>query len=134
MANFNYNKVILGGRLTADPELKMTPDGVAVTSFSVAVSRPYSSRDGKYNTDFIHVVAWRNMAEFVTKYFRRGSSICITGRLQLREWTDKQGAPRHATEVVAESVDFVDSRSEVCATTDAEHAFEELSENDDLPF
>ena len=92
MANFNFNKVILGGRLTADPELKTTTSGIVVTSFSIAVSRRFAKNaEGQANqqSDFINCVAWRNQAEFITRYFRKGSSICITGSLQTRTWTDR---------------------------------------------
>lgn len=95
MANFNLNKVILGGRMTADPELKMTSSGIPVTTFSIAVNRRFQSKsqDGQQQAqqaDFINCTAWRNTAEFVTRYFRRGSSICVTGSIQTRSWTDQQ--------------------------------------------
>ena len=112
MANLNINKVILGGRLTADPELKSTPSGVPVTSFSIAINRQYKSRDGEVQADFINVTAWRGTAEFITRYFRRASSICVVGSLQTRSWTDNQGVKRYATEVVADEVHFVDSKGE----------------------
>jgi len=108
MANFNFNKVILGGRLTADPELKTTPSGVSVTTFTVAVNR----RSEKQPADFFDVTAWRQTAEFVTRYFRKASSICIVGSLQTRSWTDKQGQKRFATEIVADEVFFVDALRE----------------------
>lgn len=107
MANLNLNKVILGGRLTADCELKQTPSGVLVTSFSIAVNR--KGKDAQ--TDFIDVVAWRQTAEFICKYFGKGSSICIVGSLQKREWTDKNGAKRYVTEVIADEALFVDSKN-----------------------
>jgi single-strand DNA-binding protein len=145
MANLNLNKVILCGRLTADVELKQTPNGVPVCSFSLAVNRKYS-RDSEAQTDFINCVAWRNTADFITRYFKKGSAICITGSIQTRNWTDQQGAKRYSTEVLAEEAHFVDSKTEgetQGATTYAE-AFgyvapkkddlTELSENDDLPF
>ena len=113
MANFNFNKVILGGRLTADPELKTTPSGVSVTSFTVAVNRRFVSREGgETQADFINVTAWRTTAEFVTRYFRKASSICIVGSIQTRTWTDQQGQKRFATEVVADEAYFVDAKSE----------------------
>lgn len=111
MANFNFNKVILGGRLTSDPELKTTQAGISVTSFRIAVNRR-PGKDGESQTDFFSVTAWRGTAEFVTKYFRKGSSICVTGSLQNREWTDKEGNKRTVTEIQADEVTFVDSRSE----------------------
>jgi single-strand DNA-binding protein len=112
MSNFNFNKVILGGRLTADPELKSTPDGVYVTTFTVAVSR----RGKDQPADFINVTAWRQTEEFVTRNFRKASGICIVGSIQTRSWTDPQGQKRYATEVVADEVFFVDSKSEAQKT------------------
>ncbi len=113
MANFNFNKVILGGRLTADPELKTTPSGISVTSFTVAVNRRFGGKEGgDTQADFINVTAWRQTAEFVTRYFRKASSICIVGSIQTRSWTDQQGQKRFATEIVADEAYFVDAKSE----------------------
>ena len=113
MANFNFNKVILGGRLTADPELKTTPSGISVTSFTVAVNRRFGSKNGEdAQADFINVTAWRQTAEFVTRYFRKASSICVVGSIQTRSWVDAQGNKRFATEVVADEAMFVDAKSE----------------------
>ena len=106
MANFNLNKVILGGRITADPELKQTPQGVSVTSFSIAVNR----RGKDAQTDFINCVAWRQTAEFISKFFKKGSSICITGSVQTRTWNDKDGNKRYATEVVVDEAYFTESK------------------------
>ena len=128
MANFNLNKVIIGGRLTADVELKQTPNGVAVATFSIAVNR--KGADNK--ADFVDVVAWRQTAEFICKYFKKGASICIVGNLQKREWTDNKGNKRYATEVVADEAYFVDSKSEAPAGTGG--AWEEVDKNDNLPF
>lgn len=95
MANFNLNKVILGGRMVRDPELRQTSSGIPVTSFSIAVNRKYTSQQdsatGGPTADFINVVAWRSQAEFVCKYFRKGSSICVVGSIQTRSWEDKNG-------------------------------------------
>lgn len=113
MANFNFNKVILGGRLTADPELKTTPSGISVTSFTVAVNRRYGGKAGEEaQADFFNVTAWRQTAEFITRYFRKASSICVVGTLQTRSWTDQQGQKRFATEIVADEAYFVDAKSE----------------------
>ena len=112
MANLNLNKVILGGRLTSDLELKTTPSGVTVTTFSLAVNRKYSGKGEEQQTDFINVTAWRGTAEFITKYFRKGSSICIVGSIQTRSWTDNNGNKRFATDVIADEAMFVDSKSE----------------------
>ena len=102
MANFNLNKVILGGRVTADPELKHTPQGISVCSFSIAVNR--RSKDGQAPADFINCQAWRATAEFISRYFKKGSSICLVGSLQTRTWNDQNGNKRYATEVIADEV------------------------------
>ena len=112
MANFNLNKTILGGRLTADPELKTTPSGASVTSFTVAVNRRGKGKDGETQADFINVTAWRGLAEFITRHFRKGSSICVVGAIQTRSWTDPQGQKHYAIEVVADEAYFVDSKGE----------------------
>ena len=109
MANFNLNKVILGGRLTADPELKTTPSGISVCSFCVAVNRDYKGPDGKYQADFINVTAWRGTAEFVSRYFRKASSICVVGSIQTRTWVDQAGQKRFGVDIVAEEARFVDA-------------------------
>lgn len=141
MANFNINKVIIGGRLTADAELKQTQSGVSVTSFSIAVNR----KGTKDKTDFIDVIAWRQTAEFIYKYFKKGSSICIAGSIQKREWTDSNNQKRYATEVIADEAYFVDSKSDA-SSNDAPALdepvfnqpqtpkFEEVANDDDLPF
>ena len=156
MSNLNLNKVVLAGRLTGDPELKQTQSGVSVTSFSIAINRRYSSRnnnEAEQQTDFINLVAWRQTAEFITKYFRKGSAICVTGSIQTRSWQDNQGQKRYATEVVIDEAMFVDSRNESNAAQGASYVpdaynatpsyssnasvapnFEELNTDDDLPF
>lgn len=111
MANFNLNKVILGGRFTADPELKTTPSGVSVCQFGLAVNRKYS-KEGEQNTDFINCVAWRATAEFISRYFHKGSSLCIVGNIQTRSYTDKDGIKRNVTEVIVDEAMFVDSKQE----------------------
>ena len=112
MANFNLNKVILGGRLTADPELKTTPSGISVASFTIAVNR--RAKSGEESTaDFINVTAWRKTAEFVTQFFRKSSSICIVGSISTSSWTDKEGQKRFKTEVLADEAYFVDAKSEM---------------------
>ena len=113
MASFKFNKVILGGRIARDPELKTTQSGLSVTQFSIAVNRKSTKDQQAPQADFFNVTAWRNTAEFITKYFRKGSSICITGSLQTRSFTDKNGAKREVTEVLADEAYFVDSKQEV---------------------
>lgn len=135
--NFNFNKVILGGRLTADPELKTTPTGLSVAEFTVAVNRQYNKND----TDFISCKAWRNTAEFVCKWFSKGSSICLVGSIQTRMWTDKDGKTRTVQDVVVDEVSFVDGKNDSPKVepkfediTDAP-SFDEASEfGPDLPF
>lgn len=111
MSNLNLNKVVLVGRLTADIEPKQTPSGVSVCSFSLAVNRKYQ-QDGQQQTDFISCVAWRGTAEFISKYFRKGSALCIVGSIQTRSWTDNSNQKRYATEVVVEEAMFVDGKND----------------------
>ena len=106
------NKIILMGRLTRDPELRRTGSGTAVTSFSLAVDRDFKSQSGEKETDFIDIVAWRNTAEFVSKYFTKGRMAVVEGRLQIRSYTDKDGNNRRAADVVADNVYFGDSKRE----------------------
>ena len=98
------------GRLTRDPELRRTGSGTAVTSFSLACYRDFKSQSGDKETDFIEVVAWKNTAEFVSKYFSKGRMAVVEGRLQIRDWTDKAGNKRTTAEVVAGNVYFADSK------------------------
>lgn len=105
-----FNIVVLTGRLTADPELKTTPSGISVTSFSIAVNRRFARSGEGQQTDFINIVAWRQSAEFVAKYFKKGSMIGIEGSIQTRKYTDKNGNNRTAFEVVANNVQFVESK------------------------
>ncbi len=103
----DLNKVILMGHMTADPELKQTASGISVCSFSIGVNRRYSKADqGQQSVDFINIVSWRQQAEFVSRYFKKGSSIVVCGSLQTRNWTDNQGQKRYVTEVVADEVSF----------------------------
>lgn len=117
MASLNLNQVTLVGRLTADPERKQTTSGVPVCTFTLAVNRRYQPKneDGspaQQQADFISCVAWRNQAEFLCKYFRKGSSVCITGAIQTRSWTDQNNQKRYATDVVADAVMFVDNKED----------------------
>lgn len=106
------NYFVCMGRLTRDPELRRTPKGKAVTSFKLAVDRDFKSQNGEKETDFIEVVTWNNTAEFVSKYFSKGRMAVVEGRLQIRDWTDKDGIKRRTAEVIAESVYFGDSKRE----------------------
>ncbi|NLK39277.1 MAG: single-stranded DNA-binding protein [Clostridiales bacterium] len=151
----SLNKVILIGNLTADPELRQTQNGISVTSFSIAVQRRYVKQgetQGQQTADFINIVAWRQQAEFITRYFKKGKPILICGTLQSRTWTDQQGNKRYATEVVADEVGFVDSKPQstsqsdntayvpdvyntpTFASNDATPKFEEVNDDDNLPF
>ncbi len=105
------NHIVIMGRLTRDPELRHTQSGTAVASFSLAVERDFGARDGgERQTDFIDVVAWRQTGEFVSKYFVKGQMACVSGRLQMRDWQDRDGNKRRSAEVVADNVYFADSK------------------------
>ena len=144
MSNLNLNKVILAGRLTADVELKQTPSGVSVCSFSLAVNRKYS-KEGGQQTDFINCQAWRGTAEFISKYFKKGSAICIDGSIQTRSWKDKDGNNRYATEIVVNEAMFVDGKNDAqtaesnnyipeAYTSSSAPNYEDIAQDDDLPF
>ena len=110
------NHIVIMGRLTRDPELRRTGSGVAVASFSVAVDRDIANKEsGERETDFIDCVAWRGTGEFVSKYFQKGSMIVVSGRLQIRSWTDKDGNKRRSAEIVADNVYFGDSKRDGAA-------------------
>lgn len=135
------NKVILQGRLTADPELRYTgvQTGTAVTQFSIAVEQDFKGQNGERGTDFINVVAWRNTAEHICKYFTKGKMIIVSGRLSVRKYTDNEGKTRYITEVVADSVYFAGDKSTTNITQNnapqtADDKFEELLDDTDLPF
>ena len=149
----SFNKVILMGNMTADPELRQTTGGISVCSFSIAVNRRFAKQDqGQQNVDFINVVTWRQQAEFVARYFKKGNPILVCGQLQTRTWTDNQGQKRYATDVVADEVSFVASASQTAApgnqggstytpeaySTPAASAgpavFEEIPNDGELPF
>lgn len=142
MANFNFNKVILGGRLTADPELKTTPTGKSVCSFTVAVNRR-ANKDGEVVADFFNCTAWDSRAEFICKYFRKASCISIVGSLQNRSWTANDGTKRYATDILVDEVNFVDGKNESPAVQDEAPAapvynnapkFEPVDDSEELPF
>ena len=152
MSNLNLNKVVLCGRLTADPELKQTQTGITVVSFSLAINRRATKgADGTYNSqaDFINCTAWRQQAEFISRYFKKGSSLCITGSIQQNTWTDNNGQKRNDYRVVVDEAMFVDSRADSVNSSsyvpDAYGSpsfssgaeapnFEEIKTDDDLPF
>ena len=111
------NHIVLMGRLTRDPEIRRTASGTPVATFSIAVDRDFKSENGEKETDFIDIVAWRNTAEFVSKYFTKGRMAVVSGRLQIRSYTDKEGNKRRSAEVVADNVYFGDSKREAGETT-----------------
>lgn len=141
------NSVVLMGRLTADPELRTTTTGKSVCSFSIAVDRGYSKNAEERQTDFINIVAWENTANFVCRYFSKGSMIAIQGQIQTRRYEDKTGAKRTAFEVVAREVSFCGSKSETGTVSRPaaseqppvyqnanQSDFEEITDDEDLPF
>lgn len=134
------NRIIVMGRMTCDPELRRTNSGTAVASFTVAVDRDFKSQSGEKETDFIDVVAWRNTAEFASKYFSKGRMAVVEGRLQIRDWTDKDGNKRRSAEIVADSVYFGDSKRDGGDTVQSEpqsepqSGFSEVEDDGDLPF
>ena len=145
-----FNKVILVGNLVADPELKQTPSGVSVATFTLAVQRRFAKPDDAQQADFINIVVWRQQAEFVSRYFAKGSAMLVCGSIQTRNFTDQNGQKRYFTEVVADEVSFVGKKSDNSKGNNdafygaepqsfggnsaaAETNFEEVGE-DDLPF
>lgn len=136
------NHITAAGRLTKDPELRRTQNGVSVASFTIACDRDIKDASGNKQTDFIGCVAWRNTAEFVHKYFTRGRMAIVSGRLQIREWTDNNGNKRRNAEILAESVYFGDSKraaesTEKNETKEAEQTvdFDQVEiDDDELPF
>ena len=143
------NNVVLMGRLVATPELRNTQTGVAVTSFTIAVERSFARAGEQRQADFINCVAWRNSAEFISRYFQKGSMLAITGSLQTRNYEDKNGNKRTATEVIVDQASFCGSKAETGTSgysapsampaapsfaTGSEGDFEEIAGDDDLPF
>ena len=154
-----FNKVILMGNLTKDPELKLTPSGVSVTTFSIAVGRRFAKQGDEVTADFFNVVAWRNTAEFVANYFSKGKGIVVVGSLQNRSWTDQNGQKHYVTEVVADECYFAGGKNDgeaIAPTANAASvpsaitgnqsgtvqgainemaaSFEQIDTNEDLPF
>lgn len=138
------NKIFIMGRLTRDPELRRTNSGTAVTSFTLAVDRDFKNADGTKETDFVDCVVWRQTAEFVSKYFEKGRMAVVEGRLQIRDWQDKNGNKRRNAEVIADNVYFGDSRSDNApgsyqaakapVNVDAEDFAEVEDDDSDFPF
>lgn len=138
----SLNRIIVMGRIVNDIELKKTQSGVEVCSFKVACDRDFKSADGKKECDFIPVVAWRNTASFLAKYFGRGRMVVVDGKLQSRQWTDKNNNKRTEWEIQAENVYFADSKQSngggqsngVAAQETANNEFTEIEDDGDLPF
>ena len=135
------NHITIMGRLTADPELRQTPNGTSCASFTLAVDRDYKPEGGEREADFIPCVAWRGTADFVSKYFSKGRMAVVSGRLQVRKWQNKEGENRYTTEVVADNVYFGDSKKEESSGGNYAPAYPtapnqgyEVSADDDLPF
>lgn len=146
----SFNKVILIGNMVADPELKQTPTGLSVCRFRLAVQRKFA-KEGQQTADFLDVVAWNKTAEFVSKYFKKGSPILVCGQIQSRNWEDKDGAKRYTVEIIADEVSFVSSRndenrsegqfggnssnySSPAYSNNSGLNFEEVAADDNLPF
>ena len=140
----SLNRIVIMGRLCADPELRRTNSGTAVVRFTIAVDRDFKAQNGEKETDFIDIVAWRNTAEFVSKYFSKGRMAVVEGRLQIRDWTDKDGNKRRTAEVLADNVYFGDSKNSTSGATQQDNfgalnermsqGFAEIEDSDELPF
>ena len=137
------NKIVLQGRLTADPERRTTPTGTAVASATLACDRDFKDKStGEKGVDFIPIIAWRGQADFLSSYFKKGRMAVVEGRLQMRNWTDKEGNKRTSAEIVADNVYFGDSKKEEgdpyratpAEQKQMENCFAELTDDDDLPF
>lgn len=136
------NRIVLMGRLTRDPELRRTQSGTAVASFALAVDRDYAAQGAERETDFIDIVAWRGTAEFAQKYFSKGRMAVVAGRLQIRNWEDKDGNKRRSAEVVADSIYFGDSKRSTDGSQgkpepsyDPNAGFTQITDDDEeLPF
>lgn len=131
------NKIILMGRLTANPEMKQTPTGTAVAVFTIAVNRRFA-KDGQQQADFIRCTAWRQQAEFICKYFEKGSMICVVGNIQTRSWDGQDGKKQYSTDVVVEEVYFAggkkDSANQSEAMVNGFESFQSDFSDDDLPW
>lgn len=152
----SLNKILLIGNMVADPELKQTQSGIAVVTFTIAVNRRFAKQGEQSSVDFIRITAWRQQAEFVARYFKKGKPIFVLGSLQNRNWTDQNGQKHYEYEVVADEVSFVESKSSdesaqgsgfgggsdnggyvapsYASPSDAVAGFEDLANDDDLPF
>lgn len=130
----SFNKVILIGNMVADPELKQTPSGISVCRFRLAVQRKFTKEEGQQTADFLDVVAWRQTAEFVSKYFKKGNPILVCGQIQSRNWEDSNGAKRNSVEILAEEVSFVASKESNDTYMPSAYAPREVAIDENLPF
>ncbi len=133
------NKVILVGRLTKDPELRATTSGISVASFTVACDRKYVKQGEERKADFINCIAWRQSAEAISRYFKKGDRIALEGSIQVRDWQDNEGKKHYATEVVVDAWEFAQSKNEGAAVPQQAEAIEDVDgfmpiEDEDLPF
>lgn len=130
------NRIVIQGRLCADPELRRTNSGTPVTTVNVAVDRDFKNQDGSRDTDFIPIVAWKGTGEMLAKYFTKGRMIVVDGRLQIQGWTDKDGNKRRTAEIVANNVYFGDAKRDDSAPAQSEPqgGFSEIADDGDLPF
>ena len=140
------NKVILMGRFTRDPELRSTPQGISTCSFSIAVDRNFVRQGEERKADFINCVAWRQTAEFISKYFKKGSMVALEGSIQTRSWDDQDGKKRYATDVVVNQVYFAESKRDSQSSMGMDDSFSAsdfgslpepispMGTDDDLPF
>lgn len=126
------NKIMLVGRLSKDPELRSTSAGFNTTNFSVAVSRNFKNKEGKYEADFLQCVAFRNQADFVSKYFKKGSLISVEGRVQTRNYDAQDGTKRYVTEVIVENVEFVGGKNESSSQSTNNGYYSDAPANDDV--
>ncbi len=127
------NKAILIGRLTRDTDVRYTKSGTMVVSFTVAVDRQFKNQAGERETDFIPIVAWGRLAEHCSKYIGKGSLVCVTGRIQVRSYEDKNGQRRYVTEIIAEEIQFLDRRRSGDAETDTASPFDDMDFMNDFP-
>lgn len=127
------NRCVIAGRLPSDPELKHTTNSTAVCSFTLAVDRDYKNQNGE-NTDWIDVVCWRSTAEYVSKYASKGRMLIVNGRLQTRNWTDKEGKRHKVTEIVADNIYFAEKRDKNINTEISDNDFTEIEDDSSLPF
>lgn len=129
------NNIVIMGRLTRDPELRRTSSGVAAASFALACERDFAAQGADKETDFVDIVAWRSTAEFVSKYFTKGRMAVVSGRLQIRNWEDKEGNKRRSAEILADHVYFGEGKKDRAETYEPQGGFGEITDDDpDLPF